>query len=101
MSTLEQIFAWIAANPGEAAWLLVGLLTFAVALYHRLRPTIKAYVDRTTVSWDNELVASLDRFFSRVDWVIGLLEVLLPALASRGRRGAPGEPPPPPAGGAR
>jgi len=102
MDALHQALAWIAAHPSEAAWILVGVLTASVALYHRLRPTIKAYVDTTTATWDNHLVESLDRFFSGVDWVIGLVELVLPRIASAGRSSRPGAPPPsppPPTGG--
>jgi len=78
---MDQLVAWISANPAEAAWTLFAILTAWVWVYYRVEPAIKRYVESTEARWDDVAFARIQATGAAVKYLVDLLAVLLPALA--------------------
>jgi hypothetical protein len=78
---MDAFIQWITQHPAEAAWALFATLTALVTVYYRLEPSIKRYVEATTVKWDDEAFQYVQQVGRTVKWLVGLLALLLPAIA--------------------
>lgn len=80
---MDAFVAWVVAHPSEFAWLVFAVLSALVWTYYRAEPAIKAYVERTTESWDDRAFARVQRVGAFVKWFVDLLAVILPTFAGR------------------
>lgn len=78
---MDQLVAWVAEHPSDAAWMLFAFLTAFTWVYYRVEPAIKRYVESTEAKWDDAAFARVQAIGAAVFWLVGLLAVLLPVFA--------------------